>query len=397
MLWRCFLAMTLAILGARTAACAEFPYIAYINSDDVYVRSGPGRNYYPTDKLAKGGKVEVYRHDPGGWYAIRPPAQSFSWVSSRHLVLADAGLAKVNAPRVVARVGSAFSEVRDVIQVRLDRGEIVELVDAPAPDSPWCKISPPSGEFRWVFSKYIDHEPQVDDDKQDRRAEGPGTDLGSRDEDPGARAIRLASSQQAVDTPAASIETRGTSATKYPSEFSGEADLAREMDRIDFELSTIVAEDITVWSFGDLRQRADAAMNAAKTPVERGRAHALLTKLARFDDIKQRHAALHQGPEQTDRSTGRTALASPRRADDARFDGMGRLSPVISQKTGGPTYALVDDSNAVMSFVTPAPGVNLRPYVDHYVGVNGQRGYMTDLQRQHISVQRVTVLDTQRR
>ena len=49
--------------------------------------------------------------------------------------------------------------------------------------------------------------------------------------------------------------------------------------------------------------------------------------------------------------------------------------------------------NAVISFVTPAPGVNLRPYVDHYVGVNGQRGYLTDLQRQHISVQRVTVLD----
>ena len=84
-------------------------------------------------------------------------------------------------------------------------------------------------------------------------------------------------------------------------------------------------------------------------------------------------------------------------ATTLRFDGVGRLSPVISQKVGGPHYALVDASNAVMSFVTPAPGVNLRPYVDKYVGVNGQRGYMTDLQRQHISVQRVTLLDVQRR
>jgi hypothetical protein len=73
------------------------------------------------------------------------------------------------------------------------------------------------------------------------------------------------------------------------------------------------------------------------------------------------------------------------------------LSPVISEKVGGPQYALVDNANAVISFITPAPGVNLRPYIDHYVGVNGQRGYSTDLQRQHISVQRVTLLETARR
>ena len=51
----------------------------------------------------------------------------------------------------------------------------------------------------------------------------------------------------------------------------------------------------------------------------------------------------------------------------------------------------------MISFVTPALGVNLRPFVDKYIGVNGQRGYLTELQRQHISVQRVTVLDVQRR
>ena len=83
--------------------------------------------------------------------------------------------------------------------------------------------------------------------------------------------------------------------------------------------------------------------------------------------------------------------------DDPRFDGVGRLAPVYSQKTGSPQYALVDASNAVLYFVTPAPGVNLRPYVNRYIGVNGQRGYMTDLQRQHVNVQRVTLLEIQHR
>jgi len=43
-----------------------FPYKAYVTSGEVYVRSGPGKNYYPTSKLKIGDAVEVYRHDPGG-------------------------------------------------------------------------------------------------------------------------------------------------------------------------------------------------------------------------------------------------------------------------------------------------------------------------------------------
>ena len=62
-----------------------FPYTAYVTADDVYVRSGPGQSYYPTDKLKPGQQVEVYRHDPGGWYAIKPPEGSFTWVSGRYL------------------------------------------------------------------------------------------------------------------------------------------------------------------------------------------------------------------------------------------------------------------------------------------------------------------------
>ena len=106
-----------------------FPYKAYITADDVYVRSGPGENYYPTDKLKAGTEVEVYRHDPGGWFAIRPPKDSFSWVSSRHLQLDGNNLATVTDERVAARVGSRMNDTRDVIQVRLHKGEVVEVLE----------------------------------------------------------------------------------------------------------------------------------------------------------------------------------------------------------------------------------------------------------------------------
>lgn len=392
MKWSGLCIALVAVASCGLARADDLPYTAYVNSDDVYVRSGPGRNYYPTDKLNKGDTVEVYRHDPGGWLAIRPTPGSFAWVSQRHLDPQRDGLAMVNSDRVVSRVGSKFSDVRDVIQVRLERGEKVELLVPPEPDSPWCKIAPPAGEFRWVFSKYVDRQPQGDlaaDRADDDR-------------------VRLANAESELDEPAggdpsetattnrgASLESAGT---KMAPALDLGSTVGRELARLELELSAQVVEDIATWDFAELERRANDLLQTAETPVERGHVRLLLSKLERFEDIRRRHENLRtlDGDASAVTPAPVAGGAFPR-ADISNFDGVGRLSPVISDKVGGPQYALVDNANAVISFITPAPGVNLRPYVDHYVGVNGQRGYSTDLQRQHISVQRVTVLDVARR
>jgi hypothetical protein len=142
------------------AGDVDFPYDAFVNTDDVYVRSGPGQNYYPVLRLQRGDRISVYRHDPGGWYAIRPPAECFSWVSAEFVEPGEGKMARIKGDRVVARVGSAFSDIRDVIQVRLDEGELVEVLEAkrigtgPAAQT-WYKVSPPAGEFRWVSGQFI--------------------------------------------------------------------------------------------------------------------------------------------------------------------------------------------------------------------------------------------------
>ena len=150
-----------ALLALPANGQQTFPYTAHIAADDVYIRSGPGKNYYPTSKLEMGEKVEIYRHDPGGWYAVRPVEGSFSWVSGRYLQPDNDGLATATGDRIAARVGSEFSDIRDVIQVRLHRGEVVEMLGekqfGDEPDSgTWYKIAPPAGEFRWVFGRFVD-------------------------------------------------------------------------------------------------------------------------------------------------------------------------------------------------------------------------------------------------
>ena len=74
-------ALALVLLGGATASAqnpGDFPYVAYVIEPDTYIRSGPAREHYPTSHLPAGYAVEVYRHDPGGWCAIRPPEGSFS-------------------------------------------------------------------------------------------------------------------------------------------------------------------------------------------------------------------------------------------------------------------------------------------------------------------------------
>ena len=151
----------MAWLPSTAVGQTTFPYKAFAVADDVYIRSGPGQNYYATDKLKRGQQVEVYRHDPGGWCAIRPPEGSFTWVSGRFLKPTKHHLAVVTEEGVAARVGSRFGDVRDGIQVRLHRDEVVEVIEPPRDDghsSPWYKIAPPAGEFRWVSAKYLDTE-----------------------------------------------------------------------------------------------------------------------------------------------------------------------------------------------------------------------------------------------
>src|SRR5262249_49138791 len=122
------------------------------------------KNYYATDKLPKGSSVEVYRHDPGGWYAIRPTNESFSWVPADALKLKGDRLGVVQREGTICFVGTRFNNAHDVHQVRLEKGEEVEILDVKqlgegSATQSWAQISPPSGEFRWVYGKYLDRVP----------------------------------------------------------------------------------------------------------------------------------------------------------------------------------------------------------------------------------------------
>jgi hypothetical protein len=126
----------------------------------------------------------------------------------------------------------------------------------------------------------------------------------------------------------------------------------------------------------------------------------LLNKVAHFADLKQRYDAVNSLAQSTDRTNQelsrlspplRTAARDP--AADGRYDGTGRLTEVRSPKIGAPRYALLDDAGQVRCYVSPAPGVNLRAYVGHQVGITGVRGYMPEQHARHLMARHVTTVD----
>jgi SH3-like domain-containing protein len=397
-----FAAFGLAVcnLGQHCAQAAEkFPYMAYTNSADVYIRSGPGKNYYPTEKLTKGEAVEIYRHDPGGWYAIRPPEGSFCWVPAEALKPHGDRLATVIKDKTPCYVGSKFGNNKDVSQVRLDKGEEVEIVDmkqigdGPEAQS-WCHIAPPSGEFRWVFGKFVDRDPPAGlsnkgDERRTKRDVFDERDRSvpkrSRDTDD-----HTAQSSATTKTVAAQTSTGDRSVDPAADEASGDPFQA-EVSSIDFELSKMVSDDPATWEFTGLRRRAEPMLGRAQTALERGKVRLLLNRIARMEDVKRRHDLLGQPG-----NAGAIAAARPSVLPvetPGRYDGIGKLTPVVSQRPNAPQYALVDESNQIVSFISAAPGMNLQPYVGKDVGVSGQRGFMPELKKPHVTAQRINLID----
>lgn len=426
-----WLRLALAIWSALglCAAAADFPYTAQVIADRAEVRSGPGDHYYAVLQLGRGETVDVYRHDAGEWCAIRPPEQAFSWVSAEFVEPRDDGVGVITGNRVAARVGTTLDDTRDVIQVRLDRGEEVQIIEARELDSgtglqTWYKIAPPAGEFRWISRKLIESEsPQRTRAGSKRRSHRRSEDLDEAAADGDDDGVRPAAHEEPArrkaghdrkhrkrDADDAEVEQDDSAddgplpgpVRSYLSHRRPKADLKEEAADLDLALSAIVAQEIADWDFTTLRRQTDAALERADTAAERGHVRRVARKIDNFSDIQQRYAVATKRADRRDRddlSPGRRgALESTpfsARGDEhleQRFDGEGRLTQIETIDPKAPHFALLDASGQVAAYVSPAPGVNLRRYLNQEVGIHGTRSYLADRQARHLTARRIETL-----
>lgn len=507
------LALTSAATSANLAHAAEaFPYVAYVTQNDTYVRSGPGGNHYPTNQLPSGYAVEVYRHDGDGWCAIRPVDGSFSLAPAHQLRVLDSRTAEVIAPTVPARVGSTLGDERTGVQVMLERGEMVHLLEAPKPGQPWIKIAPPAGEFRWIAAKRLVRTPPTEGSStsggawQSTAGSGKSVTLAQHSETepaaggnpfahleslfadkaaapapttgssawqpeaagamaPAASAARLAQGGDAIEvipgSPAAAQTAQqqqqqpaaapGLIADVQPAAKSGQARIRFEgispptgpfdsrVAEMQLRLSQIVVQPPATWQLASLREEAATLLAQGETPELRDQLRDLLDRVATFENVQARYRGDRAGaattaiagnpaigarplrdagaPTLDTGMTGQTGEVLSRirsdlgvdpsitptpgenppatavAATEAKYDAVGTLKPVVSKRSQAPRYALVDDHGDVVTFITASPEVNLQAYVGKRIGVSGNRGFMPEYRRAHVTASRVMPLE----
>jgi len=123
-----------------------------INVDSVYVRSGPGEGYYPTQELAKNAPITVVgiKFD---WLKIIPPDGSFSYVGSVFVDrVGDSAIGKINRNDVNIRAGSTVNAMKTTVQTRLNAGDEVEIIGK---EEEYLKIKPPAGAYLYIKKDFV--------------------------------------------------------------------------------------------------------------------------------------------------------------------------------------------------------------------------------------------------
>lgn len=436
--------------AAGEAQIQQFPYEAVVQADDVYVRSGPGKNYYPTGKVGNGDRVTVHRHDPGGWYMIAPPPGSFSWIDAGLVRKTGADQGVIEVPplaggqpaRAIVRIGSEFGDDHSIYSRELRNGDVVRIIGEqtlPRGDASvrMYKIAPPDLEYRWVKGDFIVAANSALQKQQDldpfstpsamRRPTPPEEPVAAEDK-PVERELTREQNVSAM-TPAS-----GT------------------LQQLDHQYAAMMAQDPSTWRLDELeaqyrallagadertaagieqrlraidsrRQVYSEFMNFLQLTSQTSRREAELLSMQRGlpfasptaypggpaatqgppvapqpNPVPQPGGSQPPQPQPVGPRLGPTIEpipeqelpSSPQSPVAPRFDGAG-----IVQRSGAtfgtaPTHVLISPEGRLLAFLQPVRGVNLDAYVGHSVGVIGQREFDPRLQADRIVVRRLS-------
>lgn len=429
----------IALLSFMVAACGPCivaaapiqPFDAIVQpatGEDVYARSGPGQErHYPTMKLPAGQKVHVLRKDPGGWYMITPPTGSYSWIVAKY-VQRNGPQGTVTENGVVVRVGAFNSPQRDVEQVRLNKGDSVEIIGEQTLESDkgrelWLKIQPPRGEYRWVKGSHLvelnaDGTPKVlpksTTRKPTEKGDEPGDTLAvavptqprGKSKSP---AIMLDPESGGDDAPLYGHAPGRRPAANDPftemgeeaaEEQSEDVAIREDLRLLDHELREILRKPATEWNLRnqleDLQALKDMSEDESLTAEIDGR----LTKVQGYQRVHEDAVyvaqrlrptsaapgvppgnTVHRVPGQDSANITRTSM---------RFEGAGIIHRLPNPPPGTPRYVIAAPDRRILCYLDSEPAIDLERYLGQSMGLNGPRTYDPRLRADRMRVQKVT-------
>ena len=427
-----------------------FPYEAVINADEALVRSGNGRRYYPTLKLKRGSRVTVHRHDPGGWFMITPPAESFSWIRAEYVQKITGNRGRVTENGVVVRVGSAFGDTRDVEQIRLSKNDEVTVLGTKNIQTEFgnvlmYQIKPPTGEWRWVEGHLLvptnQYQPgQIPPTPVD-------SPLANNENDPFTQSITKsdspAANQEMIKTP-----TDGSARRSVPEEEQIAA-AKQAIKTIDTQFRAMIEAEPTAWNLNALEQDYKTLQQEIKHPAIASKIDLRLDAVNRYRKVQAEYQDFLKLAEETSKrdaelvsmapdqnKTGRypapeittpgseslipptpepsaqpvlpsqpvtplpqpsaptptvpqpQTTPQPTQPAQPQFSGAGIVRRLRNVRQGMPTHALVAPNGQFLAYLQPvSPQINLDAALGRAIGVTGKRWFRSELRGDYILVE----------
>lgn len=384
-LTRLLMAMVFVLILTSSSFAQNGPYAATINVPEALVRSGPSDKpeLYTTNKLRRGDTVQVVKELEGGWLAIAPPPNSFSWINTRFLQqiekTANWVVVVPDDVRVPVLYGSSLRNEKPTVEgAKVQRSTQVVSIGKPLPsdDGLWMPIEPPPGEVRFIRAEMVT--PQAN----------------------GIQTIGAVTPQPTTNVPppvqpvTGMVTNRQTSTAGFASPTGGtdprwlQAQQAEQAGNP--ALAIQIYEELSRTARNTDFPLADQAANRAQFLRDQGRKpaprqpvqtvagnHAIPPANERLTPIP---ASLHAsvGPSNsggpcTPCHPAQTVSSS---SGTAQRGWAGRLRRASLRISGVQTYALENSQGQLQMYVTPQPGIDLEPWVNRYVYLTGRIDYL---------------------
>ena len=376
-----------------------FPFLAEVTSDDVYIRSGPGTQYYNCGKAKKGDKVKVVGNK-FSWLQIVPPAGSFSWVSKQYVSIDPQNKTSGSIIGDAVRVYAGSDEVQPMhstsMQVKLNKGDKVTI--AGEEKDGYCKIVPPEGAYLWISSQHAKPietlmtpapaAPQVQTQPQTPAA---GTTSGMPATAHPMPASPFPSNPGELKAPVSSPNepNRPSSVSSpAPANVTAEEQRMNEVQELKSKVEAERAKPVSDQNFAEIKKQL-TVIAADKQAARAAHGAAGLLKMVEKIELSQEVAKTvktqnEQFEQEQQKIESEKNEKLSKIEDKSIFAVIGTLkeSPLFAETPSAKYFKIVGENGKILCYARPtgaAAGIDLSKFIDKKVGLVGKIEANTEL------------------
>ena len=353
-----------------------FPFLAEITGDDVYVRSGPGTQYYNCGKARKDEKVKVVGNK-FSWLQIVAPAGSYSWISKQYVQIDSQNNTSGTVIGEAVRVYAGSDEVQPMhstsMQVKLNKGDKVTIVGEEKDG--YCKIAPPEGAYLWVSSQNAKPLGTLMAPAQTTTSVMPTTahpvPATPFPTNPGSLKPQVSSPNEPNDP---------NMPSPAPAPITLEEQRMGEVQALKGKVEAERAKPASDQNFADIKKELMEVAGDKQSPRAARNAQSLLKVIERCELSQEIAKAVKVQEEQFGKTQQQIESAKSEQLskfeDKSIFAVIGKLleSPLFAETPGAKYYRVVDENGKTLCYARPTgviADVDLSKFVDKKVGLVG--------------------------